>query len=195
MKAPFSFFSAIASKASVVPMPVLNKDFWSFTLSTALLVTAGERARSSGSTLGKMCPPQCWPNPPAPLARLGAEILSWQQALFHVRALSADTLLGRAFGFGQLDFLNSYYSVFAQKLPCWLVPCLAEAWQLGCGHWHWSGWLLLETLSSQCLLDRKPLSNPGQEMGNLIHFLKLVIFQEKSKSLWQRRGLCGTKGM
>lgn len=120
-----------------------------------------------------MCPPQRWPNPPAPLASLGAEILSWQLLLFHVRALSAVTLLGRAFGFGQLIFLIHITQYLLRNCPAGWYQ--AEAWQLGCGHWHWSGWLLLETLSSRGLLDRKPLSNQGQEMGNLIHFLKLVI--------------------
>lgn len=98
VKTPFSFFSEIASKASIVAMPVLNKDFCSCTLPTALLVTLHE---SKGEALGppwKKSPPQHWTNSPAPLAHLGAEIPSWQQTFFYVRAVSAITLLEELLG-------------------------------------------------------------------------------------------------
>lgn len=49
VKTPFSFFSAIPSKASVVPVPVLNQGFCSCMLSTALLVTLQD---SEGEALG-----------------------------------------------------------------------------------------------------------------------------------------------
>lgn len=52
VKTQFSFFSAIASKTSVVPMPVLNRDVHLCVLPTSLLVSAvGERGRSFASTL------------------------------------------------------------------------------------------------------------------------------------------------
>lgn len=92
-----------------------------------------------------------------------------------MRALSAVTLLEELLGLDNWLFFVPVTQDLLRSWPCWSVPRLAEAWQLGCGHWHWSGWLLLETLFSLGLLDRKLLSNPGQEMANLIHFLKLGI--------------------
>lgn len=81
--------------------------------------------------LWKKCPPQCWPNPPSPLAHLGAEILSWQQALFHVRALSAVTLLEELLGLDNWLFWFLLLRICSEAGPAGWYHCLAAGlWSL-----------------------------------------------------------------
>lgn len=165
MKAQFSFCSVIASKTSVVLLPVLNKDVRLCTLPTALTLSpAGSSCRRAREKLCSHLVKHLSVGQTHQLSwrsSIGGEILPWQETLFHARALSGVALLGRAFGFDQLVF----FFVFAQNLTNWLVPrfmrCLAEVRHLVCGHRHWSGWLLLETLSLQSLVNTNSLSNPG----------------------------------
>lgn len=80
----------------------------------------------------KKCPPQHWPNPAAPLAHPGAETLSWQQALFHGRALSAVTLLEELLGLDDWFFFILLVSICSETA---LLAGAMSGWSLAAGLW------------------------------------------------------------
>lgn len=82
--------------------------------------------------LGEMCPPQCWPNPPAPLARLGAEILSWQQTL-PCESFVSSHITGKSFWVWPTDFLKFILLSICSETA--LLVGAMSGWSLAAGLW------------------------------------------------------------